>query len=144
MRQARVDQGFTRYHLEHVSPLHLSAPLVSWLHAAFIQRAGYCHTSLELRARDPRASLHPKGSNGPTLGHMSLPGLIMCLRDGKFHGKADSMYHLIETSTESCREGEYPSQQEKELDRLKLNGKGQEKAFPTDAHLGILIQGTKF
>lgn len=84
--------------------------------------------------RGPKASLSPKGSNGPTLGHMPLPGLIMCLRDGMFHGKADSIYHLIKTSTESCREGECPTQKERELDRLKLNRKGQEKAFPTDPH----------
>lgn len=34
----------------------------------------------------------------------------------------------------NSREGECPTQKERELDRLKLNRKGQEKAFPTDPH----------
>ena len=76
----------------------------------------------------PKAALQPKGSDGPTLGPLPLPGLIMCLRDGIFCGTPDKS-RLIKIFTELCEVGEWSFPKGGGAGQPDPNREGQGKPF---------------
>ena len=109
--------------------------LVSQFRLPFLAlwQACYWNTSLDLLSTQPKASLHPKGSDRSNFSHMALLGLITVSKewDILWHG---SQAPLTENSTGLCGIGEWFLQKKMVLGSLTLKGREQKRWFPRDPH----------